>query len=82
MSYPDDMKIDIPLRQCSLIKDASFWQQDIAVVTKWDFSYGFPQDLASTSTKSTFEEKFLSQQPQAPVSLVSVAIKIFCICES
>ncbi|XP_024988927.1 mediator of RNA polymerase II transcription subunit 16 isoform X4 [Cynara cardunculus var. scolymus] len=59
----------------SLVKDASCWQrehewrQDIAVVTKWLSGvspYRWLSSRSSSSTKSTFEEKFLSQRPQAP----------------
>uniref|UniRef100_A0A1D1ZCV0 Putative mediator of RNA polymerase II transcription subunit 16 n=1 Tax=Anthurium amnicola TaxID=1678845 RepID=A0A1D1ZCV0_9ARAE len=59
----------------NLIRDASCWQrehewrQDLAVVTKWLSGMSPYRWLPSNSSgpanpKSTFEEKFLSQQPQ------------------
>lgn len=59
----------------NLVRDASFWQQehewrqDIAVVTKWlsgvsPYRWLSSKSNSSTNSKSTFEEKFLSQQPQ------------------
>ncbi|KAA8519819.1 hypothetical protein F0562_014091 [Nyssa sinensis] len=61
----------------NLVRDASSWQQehewrqDIAVVTKWlsgvsPYRWLSSRSSGSTNSKSTFEEKFLSQQPQAP----------------
>lgn len=69
----------------SLVKDASCWQrehewrQDIAVVTKWLSGvspYRWLSSRTSSSTKSTFEEKFLSQQPQAPAGWPN----FLCVC--
>ncbi|XP_065617324.1 mediator of RNA polymerase II transcription subunit 16 [Quercus suber] len=59
----------------NLVRDASCWlpehewRQDIAVVTKWlsgvsPYRWLSSKSNASTSSKSTFEEKFLSQQSQ------------------
>ncbi|KAK4590002.1 hypothetical protein RGQ29_020538 [Quercus rubra] len=59
----------------NLVRDASCWlpehewQQDIAVVTKWlsgvsPYRWLSSKSSASASSKSTFEEKFLSQQSQ------------------
>lgn len=69
----------------NLVRDASCWQreyewrQDIAVVTKW-LSGVSPYRWLSTRTggsaKSTFEEKFLSQQPQSPAGWPS----FLCVC--
>ncbi|KAI7749452.1 hypothetical protein M8C21_029134 [Ambrosia artemisiifolia] len=69
----------------SFVKDASCWQrehewrQDIAVVTKWLSGvspYRRLSSRSSSSTKSTFEEKFLSQQPQAPAGWPN----FLCVC--
>ncbi|KAL4585597.1 hypothetical protein LXL04_010220 [Taraxacum kok-saghyz] len=69
----------------SLVKDASCWQrehewrQDIAVITKWLSGvspYRWLSSRSTTSTKSTFEEKFLSQQPQAPAGWPN----FLCVC--
>ncbi|XP_016559873.1 mediator of RNA polymerase II transcription subunit 16 isoform X2 [Capsicum annuum] len=69
----------------NLVRDASCWhreyewRQDIAVVTKW-LSGVSPYRWLSTRTggsaKSTFEEKFLSQQPQSPAGWPS----FLCVC--
>ncbi|KAJ8549586.1 hypothetical protein K7X08_033293 [Anisodus acutangulus] len=69
----------------NLVRDASSWQreyewrQDIAVVTKW-LSGVSPYRWLSTRTggsaKSTFEEKFLSQQPQSPAGWPN----FLCVC--
>ncbi|XP_009596704.1 mediator of RNA polymerase II transcription subunit 16 isoform X1 [Nicotiana tomentosiformis] len=69
----------------NLVRDASCWQreyewrQDIAVVTKW-LSGVSPYRWLSTRTggsaKSTFEEKFLSQQPQSPAGWPN----FLCVC--
>nr|KYP61026.1 hypothetical protein KK1_023450 [Cajanus cajan] len=59
----------------NLVRDTSCWQrehewrQDIAVVTKWlsgvsPYRWLSSKSSASANTKSTFEEKFLSQQSQ------------------
>lgn len=59
----------------NLVRDASFWQcehewcQDLAVVTKWLSGMNPYRSLptnsnASSSVKSSFEEKFLPQQSQ------------------
>ncbi|KAK4399071.1 Mediator of RNA polymerase II transcription subunit, partial [Sesamum angolense] len=79
-------KMSVP-ELCALLgtskscKEASCWQlehewrQDIAVVTKWLSGvspYRWLSARSSGSTKSTFEEKFLSQQPNAPAPLVPV----------
>lgn len=59
----------------NLVRDASCWEreyewhQDIAVVTKWlsgvsPYRWLSSKTSSSTSLKSPFEEKFLSQQPQ------------------
>ncbi|KAA8515279.1 hypothetical protein F0562_018491 [Nyssa sinensis] len=70
----------------NLVRDASCWQrehewqQDIAVVTKWLSGvspYRWLSSRSSGSTSSsTFEEKFLSQQPQAPAGWPN----FFCVC--
>ncbi|CAK9181779.1 unnamed protein product [Ilex paraguariensis] len=69
----------------NLVRDASCWQreyewrQDIAVVTKWLSGvspYRWLSSRSSSSTKSTFEEKFLSQQPQAPAGWPN----FLCVC--
>ncbi|KAI7745133.1 hypothetical protein M8C21_022044 [Ambrosia artemisiifolia] len=69
----------------SLVKDASCWQrehewrQDIAVVTKWLSGvspYSWLSSRSHGSTKSTFEEKFLSEQPQAPAGWPN----FLCVC--
>ncbi|KAK9267526.1 hypothetical protein L1049_009954 [Liquidambar formosana] len=63
----------------NLVRDGSCWQrehewrQDIAVVTKWlsgvsPYRWLSSKSSSPTNSKSTFEEKFLSQQPQASVS--------------
>ncbi|XP_059435637.1 mediator of RNA polymerase II transcription subunit 16 [Corylus avellana] len=59
----------------NLVRDASCWQlehewrQDIAVVTKWlsgvsQYRWLSSKSSTPTTSKSTFEEKFLSQQSQ------------------
>ncbi|EEF43246.1 mediator of RNA polymerase II transcription subunit 16 isoform X1 [Ricinus communis] len=59
----------------NMVRDASCWQrehewrQDIAVVTKWlsgvsPYRWLSSKSSSSTNSKSTFEEKFLSQQSQ------------------
>ncbi|KAL8228147.1 hypothetical protein R6Q57_015731 [Mikania cordata] len=69
----------------SLVKDTSCWQrehewrQDIAVVTKWLSGvspYRWLSSRSGNSTKSTFEEKFLSQQPRAPAGWPN----FLCVC--
>ncbi|XP_041989991.1 mediator of RNA polymerase II transcription subunit 16-like isoform X1 [Salvia splendens] len=69
----------------NLVKEASCWQleyewrQDIAVVTKWlsgASPYRRLSARSSGSTKSTFEEKFLSQQPHAPAGWPN----FLCVC--
>ncbi|KAK6149864.1 hypothetical protein DH2020_017389 [Rehmannia glutinosa] len=69
----------------NLVKEASCWQleyewrQDIAVVTKWLSGvspYRWLSARSSGSTKSTFEEKFLSQQPHAPAGWPN----FLCVC--
>ncbi|KAK4491678.1 hypothetical protein RD792_002444 [Penstemon davidsonii] len=69
----------------NLVKEASCWQleyewrQDIAVVTKWLSGvspYRWLSGRSSSSTKSTFEEKFLSQQPHAPAGWPN----FLCVC--
>ncbi|XP_023768656.1 mediator of RNA polymerase II transcription subunit 16 [Lactuca sativa] len=69
----------------SLVKDASCWQrehewrQDIAVITKWLSGvspYRWLSSRSGSSTKSPFEEKFLSQQPQAPAGWPN----FLCVC--
>ncbi|XP_073299103.1 mediator of RNA polymerase II transcription subunit 16-like isoform X1 [Primulina huaijiensis] len=69
----------------NLVKDASCWEleyewrQDIAVVTKWLSGvspYRWLSVRSSGSTKSTFEEKFLSQQPHAPAGWPN----FLCVC--
>ncbi|KAL3522247.1 hypothetical protein ACH5RR_015081, partial [Cinchona calisaya] len=68
-----------------LVRDASSWQreyewrQDIAVVTKWLSGvspYRWLSSRSNSSTKSTFEEKFLSQQPEAPAGWPN----FLCVC--
>ncbi|XP_010241989.1 PREDICTED: mediator of RNA polymerase II transcription subunit 16 isoform X1 [Nelumbo nucifera] len=59
----------------NLVRDGSCWQceyewrQDIAVVTKWlsgmsPYRWVSSNSSSSANSKSAFEEKFLSQQPQ------------------
>lgn len=69
----------------NLVRDASCWQreyewrQDIAVVTKWLSGvspYRWLSTRTSGSAKSTFEEKFLSQQPQSPAGWPN----FLCVC--
>uniref|UniRef100_A0A5B6ZDB4 Putative mediator of RNA polymerase II transcription subunit 16 isoform X1 n=1 Tax=Davidia involucrata TaxID=16924 RepID=A0A5B6ZDB4_DAVIN len=71
----------------NLVRDASCWQrehewrQDIAVVTKWlsgvsPYRWLSSRSSGSTNSKSTFEEKFLSQQPQAPAGWPN----FLCVC--
>ncbi|KAL7088874.1 hypothetical protein ACP275_13G155200 [Erythranthe tilingii] len=69
----------------NLVKEASCWQleyewrQDIAVATKWLSGvspYRWLSARSSGSTKSTFEEKFLSQQPHAPAGWPN----FLCVC--
>ncbi|KAL1537490.1 Mediator of RNA polymerase II transcription subunit 16 [Salvia divinorum] len=69
----------------NLVKEASCWQleyewrQDIAVVTKWlsgASPYRRLSARSSGSTTSTFEEKFLSQQPHAPAGWPN----FLCVC--
>ncbi|XP_022848198.1 mediator of RNA polymerase II transcription subunit 16 isoform X1 [Olea europaea var. sylvestris] len=69
----------------NLVKEASYWQleyewrQDIAVVTKWLSGvspYRWLAARSSGSGKSTFEEKFLSQQPHAPAGWPN----FLCVC--
>ncbi|CAN4078965.1 unnamed protein product [Withania somnifera] len=69
----------------NLVRDASCWQreyewrQDIAVVTKWLSGvspYRWLSTRTSGSPKSTFEEKFLPQQPQSPAGWPS----FLCVC--
>ncbi|KAL8467946.1 hypothetical protein ACS0TY_031263 [Phlomoides rotata] len=69
----------------NLVKEASCWhleyewRQDIAVVTKWlsgASPYRWLSGRSSGSTKSTFEEKFLSQQPHAPAGWPN----FLCVC--
>ncbi|XP_052181212.1 mediator of RNA polymerase II transcription subunit 16 isoform X2 [Diospyros lotus] len=69
----------------NLVRDASCWQrehewrQDIAVVTKWLSGvppYRWLSSRSSSSANSTFEEKFLSQQPQAPAGWPN----FLCVC--
>ncbi|KAK3005384.1 hypothetical protein RJ639_016788 [Escallonia herrerae] len=63
------------------------WHQDIAVATKWltgvspfwcsyEYQYRWLSSRSSSSTKSTLEEKFLSQQPQAPAGWPN----FLCVC--
>ncbi|CAI9087494.1 OLC1v1021572C2 [Oldenlandia corymbosa var. corymbosa] len=67
------------------VRDASSWQleyewrQDIAVVTKWLSGvspYRWLSSRSGGSGKSTFEEKFLSQQPEAPAGWPN----FLCVC--
>ncbi|CAH9081343.1 unnamed protein product [Cuscuta epithymum] len=69
----------------NLVRDASCWQkeyewrQDIAVVTKWLSGVSPYRWLSSRSggaTKSIFEEKFLSHQPQPPAGWPN----FLCVC--
>ncbi|XP_059659230.1 mediator of RNA polymerase II transcription subunit 16 [Cornus florida] len=71
----------------NLVRDSSCWQrehewrQDIAVVTKWlsgvsPYRWLTSRSIGSTNSKSTFEEKFLSQQPQAPAGWPN----FLCVC--
>ncbi|KAI7999500.1 Mediator of RNA polymerase II transcription subunit 16 [Camellia lanceoleosa] len=71
----------------NLVRDASCWQlehewrQDIAVVTKWlsgvsPYRWLSSRSSSSANSRSTFEEKFLSQQPQAPAGWPN----FLCVC--
>ncbi|XP_048490633.1 mediator of RNA polymerase II transcription subunit 16 isoform X3 [Beta vulgaris subsp. vulgaris] len=71
----------------NLVRDASSWQhehewrQDIAVVTKWlsgvsPYRWLSAKSNNNTSSKSTFEEKFLPQQPQTSARWPN----ILCVC--
>ncbi|XP_058196769.1 mediator of RNA polymerase II transcription subunit 16 isoform X2 [Rhododendron vialii] len=71
----------------NLVRDASCWQrehewrQDIAVVTKWlsgvsPYRWLSSKSANSANSKSNFEEKFLSQQPQAPAGWPN----FLCVC--
>ncbi|ONM05395.1 Mediator of RNA polymerase II transcription subunit 16 [Zea mays] len=69
----------------NLVRDASLWQcehewrQDLSVVTKWLSGISPYRWLPTNSTSSnlkTFEEKFLTQQPQSAVGWPS----ILCVC--
>ncbi|KAG2537219.1 hypothetical protein PVAP13_9NG255973 [Panicum virgatum] len=69
----------------NLVRDASSWQcehewrQDLSVVTKWLSGVSPYRWLPATSTSSnmkTFEEKFLTQQPQSSAGWPS----ILCVC--
>ncbi|KAH7838602.1 hypothetical protein Vadar_028814 [Vaccinium darrowii] len=71
----------------NLVRDASCWQlehewrQDIAVVTKWlsgvsPYRWLSSRSANSANSKSNFEEKFLSQQPQAPAGWPN----FLCVC--
>ncbi|KAL6567437.1 Mediator of RNA polymerase II transcription subunit 16 [Orobanche gracilis] len=69
----------------NLVKEASCWQleyewrQDIAVVTKWLSGvspYRWLSAKSSGSTKSTFEEKILSQQAHTPAAWPN----FLCVC--
>ncbi|KAE9461848.1 hypothetical protein C3L33_06244, partial [Rhododendron williamsianum] len=71
----------------NLVRDASCWQrehewrQDIAVVTKWlsgvsPYRWLSSKSANSANSKPSFEEKFLSQQPQAPAGWPN----FLCVC--
>ncbi|KAL3643384.1 Mediator of RNA polymerase II transcription subunit 16 [Castilleja foliolosa] len=69
----------------NLVKEASCWQleyewrQDIAVVTKWlsgASPYRWLSARSTGSTKSTLEEKFLSQQAYVPAGWPN----FLCVC--
>ncbi|XAR66444.1 hypothetical protein NMG60_11012680 [Bertholletia excelsa] len=71
----------------NLVRDASCWQrehewrQDIAVVTKWlsgvsPYRWLSSRTSSSANSKSTLEEKFLSQQPQAAAGWPN----FLCVC--
>ncbi|XP_031130936.1 mediator of RNA polymerase II transcription subunit 16-like isoform X2 [Ipomoea triloba] len=69
----------------NLVRDASCWQkeyewrQDIAVVTKWLSGvspYRWLSSRSGNASKSIFEEKFLSQQPQPPAGWPN----FLCVC--
>nr|XP_027105247.1 mediator of RNA polymerase II transcription subunit 16-like isoform X1 [Coffea arabica] len=68
-----------------IVRDASSWhleyewRQDIAVATKWLSGvspYRWLSSRSANSGKSTFEEKFLSQQPEAPAGWPN----FLCVC--
>lgn len=71
----------------NLVRDASCWhrehewRQDIAVVTKWlsgisPYRWLSAKSSTSTSSKYTFEEKFLPQQPQTSARWPNM----LCVC--
>ncbi|XP_027347694.1 mediator of RNA polymerase II transcription subunit 16-like isoform X3 [Abrus precatorius] len=71
----------------NLVRDTSCWQrehewrQDIAVVTKWlsgvsPYRWLSSKSSAPANSKSTFEEKFLSQQSQTSARWPN----FFCVC--
>ncbi|THG06796.1 hypothetical protein TEA_001945 [Camellia sinensis var. sinensis] len=71
-----------PVRDASCWQREHEWRQDIAVVTKWlsglsPYRWLSSRSSSSTNSKSAFEEKFLSLQPQAPGS--SICLPLFDI---
>ncbi|XP_031121093.1 mediator of RNA polymerase II transcription subunit 16-like [Ipomoea triloba] len=69
----------------NVVRDASCWEkeyewrQDIAVVTKWLSGvspYRWLSSRSGSATKSTFEEKFLMQQPESPAGWPN----FLCVC--
>ncbi|XP_028086038.1 mediator of RNA polymerase II transcription subunit 16-like isoform X5 [Camellia sinensis] len=65
-----------PVRDASCWQREHEWRQDIAVVTKWlsglsPYRWLSSRSSSSTNSKSAFEEKFLSLQPQAPGQYMS-----------
>ncbi|XP_060671643.1 mediator of RNA polymerase II transcription subunit 16 isoform X1 [Ziziphus jujuba] len=77
----------------NLVRDTNCWQrehewrQDIAVVTKWlsgvsPYRWLSSKSSATSNSKSTFEEKFLSQQSQNSVLVFGSARwpNFLCVC--
>ncbi|XP_052169671.1 mediator of RNA polymerase II transcription subunit 16 [Oryza glaberrima] len=70
----------------NLVRDASSWQcehewrQDLSVVTKWLSGISpyrwLPANSSTSSNLKTFEEKFLTQQPQSSAGWPN----ILCVC--
>ncbi|KAI8000442.1 Mediator of RNA polymerase II transcription subunit 16 [Camellia lanceoleosa] len=70
-----------PVRDASCWQREHEWRQDIAVVTKWlsglsPYRWLSSRSSSSTNSKSAFEEKFLSLQPQAPAGWPN----FLCVC--
>ncbi|CAL5409831.1 unnamed protein product [Camellia sinensis] len=70
-----------PVRDASCWQREHEWRQDIAVVTKWlsglsPYRWLSSRSSSSTNSKSAFEEKFLSLQPQPPAGWPN----FLCVC--